>query len=82
MVRTAEMGRPLAVAELESDSLGPAAIEKARHALGELRRLDGIVEIGPEREQGGVGPIGSHCSLKAEADRAVPKPGSLAGELF
>src|SRR5678815_4614311 len=46
----------------EPDPLGPAAVAKARRALREARRLDGIVEIAAELEDLRVGAIAWHLT--------------------
>jgi hypothetical protein len=61
-LEAAEMRRPLFVSKLQPDPLGRAAVEEARLAFGKSRRLDRVVELGPERQDLRVGPLRNHCA--------------------
>jgi hypothetical protein len=62
----AEVCDPFVVPEVEPDPLGPAPVEEARRALRETGRLYGIVEVGPESQELGIGPAGCHRAPKVE----------------
>ena len=62
-LEAAEMGYPARRGEFEPNMLGRAMVEEARDRLGKFRRIDRIVEFGPEAEDLGVGPV-SHLRLR------------------
>ena len=55
----AEMPRPAGSVEVDADALGPPLVKEPRLALWEMGRLDCVVEISPEREDAGIGTIGT-----------------------
>src|SRR3982750_2093582 len=74
----AEVPRPRLVFEVQSDAFGPAAVEEARGAFREFRRLDRVVEVAAKSEDLRVGPVAAHKFVSCLSVATAALSGSSA----